>query len=1013
MSSVLLFLISGTGTLQAYKEEDVWDRQTISVEEQTIEAVLNTTEQMNNHKTTQNLMMTSERAEHNKLQVIGETINGNKIYSSASKEVVDEFIKNPQGLENFATAKSGFMVTWHGSYGTPMIWMDSIGWVYCMEPYNVYPTGQSYDEGTWANNPGLDAIGIWGFPRNHGGQHGLSDEEAYVRTFVALNAYIGTYNRQTIEGYGDVYVNMLLSKADAHDIPTDTYTVHTPSKVGSTFNKELKRIETDLFEITGAKDAKFWLEMLPDGFYMVGEDNKRYDSLTIPVKFRLVTDNLKYSGEITFDVKTNIRPQAGIEFRAQGVQTLFGLQLLDPLPAYRASATFTPATGGFRGKKEDTNGSLVTGAVFTLFEDEAGTKVVKDVNDNDVTVTTKDGKFEYSDDIVVGDYWLHEKKPDGSSGAPRGYWQLEKPVRVSIEAGGVIEVPIITNIFQERVQLVVKKMNEYDKPVTGLIFDVYRKGDDVLVDTVRTDGDGYAYSKFLPANRINPETGAEEKIEYYAVERQHETYVPIKYVDFPLETRNDEDQIIVELVNYHLRLNVDGFKVDEEGNFLPGTLYRMEDAQGRQLAVSEVDKDGKFSFQNVRFDLFFNTTDKTSQYADTYVREVKTSDEDKFALDDKKYYLPNLEDKFEDYKMGDVITLSTNERPFVNEFLRGTVDLVKVDEQDNEKVLPNAKFKFERLTGREAHIVDGSEEDENDDEANLSEEKASTDAPIEVVNNSAKNDIDVKQLFELTTDADGRIIKGSMLYGEWCVTEIEAPDGYILPVDTDGTLKNKLCFTIKHDTKKISLKFYNQKQPELLVSTGNNLPGLFTALGVSIVLLSLALLLYVKKQYVAKKAMIGFVSVAVLGVSLLGGTTLWATEALELSAGELLAIVLQQKNRAVYITTQSKIDPLDDEDGRFDPIEDEAPVEDEVTLEGDKQGSNGEHVSAPNGLSEDSKQGDVEAPKKAIVAKHQGWLVSTGLNNWGYIIGLVLVGIGAITGMYVIRRRRNQEVEIE
>jgi len=422
--AVLLVFVGSSGVLQAQAATGIEGNK--SNTPKTITEVINETERVYGKQVTAgNTVMTAEEITDKNLHVIGQTKGGNKIYSSATKEVVDTFIKNPQEAKNFSNAKSGYMVSWHGSYGTPMIFMDGIGWVYCIEPFAAYPSGQWYDQGTWMNDEGLKSILFWGFPSNYGGQHGLSDEEAYVRTFVALNAYIGTYNRQTVESYGDGYVNMLLAKADARDVPTETYTVHEPKNKTGHYNKETRRLETELYTVTGAAGAEFWFERLPAGFYAVGEDGKQYDKMPVGWKFRLGTENLTYNGEIKFDIKTSISPHAAIKFTSSGVQDLLSLGILDPLPAYGTSATFIPATGGFKGIKEDTNGSLVSGAVFTLFEDESGTKVVKDVHGKDVTVTTKDGVFEYPDDIVTGTYWLYEKKPDGSSGAPRGYWALE------------------------------------------------------------------------------------------------------------------------------------------------------------------------------------------------------------------------------------------------------------------------------------------------------------------------------------------------------------------------------------------------------------------------------------------------------------------------------------------------------------------------------------------------------------------------------------------------------------
>jgi len=998
---VLLILFNMSAGLQA-NSVDIIDG--VQTSPKTTDDVFNETERVYGHRMdTTSKTMTTEEATKKGLQVIGQTTSGRNIYSTATREVVDAFIRDPQGAQTFATAGSGYVMYWNGTYGTPMIFMDGLGWVYCIEPYEAYPADDWYDEGTWLDDDGLLAILLWGFPRNFGGQHGLSDEDAYLRTFVALNAYIGTYTRATIEGYGDAYVNMLLAKADARDLPSETYTIHEPSNKQSTYNKAQKRLETNMYEITGVQDAQFWLENLPNDFYMVDTDGNKQDRLTIPGKFRLATDNLKYKGEVSFDVKTNINESAVVKFTAPGVQDLISIATGDPLPAYKASAFFQPATGGFRGKKEDTNGSLVTGAVFTLFEDEAGTKVAKDVEDKDVSVTTKNGEFEYSDNVVAGDYWLHERKPDGSSGAPRGYWELDKPVPVTIEAGEVVDVPVITNIFKERVQLAIEKMNEYGRPISNLIFDVYRKSDDMLVDTITTDANGKAYSKFLPGNRINAKTGLEEKIEYYAVERQYETYVPIIYVDFPITEKDADDRITVKLVNYHLRLAVDGFKMDEEMNVLPGTIYGMYDAQGRELALTEVDTEGRFQFQEVRFDLFFNSTDKTSKFADTYVGEIQTVDDDKYALDIKKYHLPNLEGKFDDYKMGDVISLSTKTEPFVNKFLRGIIELVKVDEKDNEKVLPGATFKFERLSGRDVAeaedngIVDDDVTENDDDDT--PETKA--------------DDIDVKQTFELTTDEEGRVQQSELLYGEWIVTEIKAPNGYILPLDEHGAPKNSLRVTINEEMRKISLKFYNQKKPEVLVSTGSNLPSAFIALGVAIVLLSLTLLAYVRRNTFVKWTKKAYIAIIVVCGITLGATTLAAAEVLDVTPAEMFSFILPKKKMAIQtVVTPYKIDPTDDDNAIFDPIDrtgNDTKIE-ETVVEGDKQQQQGQdNVNETKNINMSNSNGGSANTKRST----NDALVSTGEQiGLNILIGLLVFLISGLI-LFIIYVRNEKQARNE
>jgi hypothetical protein len=466
-------------------------------------------------------------------------------------------------------------------------------------------------------------------------------------------------------------------------------------------------------------------------------------------------------------------------------------------------------------------------------------------------------------------------------------------------------------------------------------------------------------------------------------------------------------------------LNVDGFKVDEEDNFLPGTLYGMYDAQGRQLAVTEVDEKGRFLFQEVRFDLFFNKTDMAAKSADTYVREIQTVDDDKYTLDYKKYYLPNLEGKFDEYKMGDVISLSSEKKPFVNKFLRGSLELVKVDEKDNEKLLPNATFKFERLAGRaQATDAEQSQSEATDANDETDERKAKQDK-TEATDAQAVPDIDIKQVFELTTDAAGRIEQEALLYGDWCVTEIKSPDGYILPVDNEGRPSNQLCFTINNETRKVSLKFDNEKKPEVLVSTGSNESGLYILLAVLILLWSACMLWLVRKKQVfanrAKFGIIGMMSVVGLCVMFLGSTSFIAAEVTGARPAELFSFLNTRKTMTIQTAvTPYKIDPTDnDDDAIFDPIEGTEPVEETPTEIG---GSTSVDPTDDASNVEESEEVQAEAATedtteriaRQTAAPAKGWLVSTGEQvGLLMLVGVVIVMIsGAMLWWSYVNKRK-------
>ncbi|MGL5041746.1 MAG: MSCRAMM family protein, partial [Culicoidibacterales bacterium] len=353
------------------------------------------------------ILMTEETAKKNNLIEIGTTKNGAKIWASATKELVDAFIANPQQVQTKGGGNSNGMLTWMGVYSTPMIFLDGVGWVYCIEPYEMFPSGNWYDDGEWMLDDGLQAILIWGFPRNHGGQHGLSEQNAYLRTFVAMNAYLGNYNRNTVTNYRDGYVNMLIEKGDTQDFPRETYTVHNPTKVESHYNATTRRLETELYHITGGA-GNFWLEHLPRDFYMVGEDGNRYGSLSIGSKFRLVTDNLNYNGQVNFDVKTNITPSAAIKFRSAGVQDLVSLHSRDPLPAFATHAIFKPATGSLDLVKLVDTQATLPGATATHDLSKIVIKLTSTANTYDKNFNlTNEGRLEVKD-LLLGTYTIKE-----------------------------------------------------------------------------------------------------------------------------------------------------------------------------------------------------------------------------------------------------------------------------------------------------------------------------------------------------------------------------------------------------------------------------------------------------------------------------------------------------------------------------------------------------------------------------------------------------------------------------
>ena len=418
--------------------------------------------------------------------------------------------------------------------------------------------------------------------------------------------------------------------------------------------------------------------------------------------------------------------------------------------------------------------------------------------------------------------------------------------------------PFINKI--KRLKISNAKVNEYGDSLESVIFGIFAEDtveideetDEVftatqnLVQKMKTDAEGIAESDLYPIWMFDgielqyiQELATLENLDI--ITKRY--YLPNISVD-EYGNYDDEDTIWVHdeiepMINYYLRLNLGFYKMNEDKAFLPGVEYGIFDEKRQQLATVISTAEGLLLFENIRFDVFINYEDQDAENTLVYVGEIKVQDEDKYVLDYQAIYLPNLYGRQDEFEMNDTIWLNTKETAYINNYLRGEAELVKVDEYNNELLLPNATFLFERSSGEYENIEAELQKETTSelDEENLSEDVGELLPKTEY--------IDVAQNFELITDAEGKINVEDLLYGDWCVTEVKSPAGYILPVDENGLPNNQLCFTIDAKTQKVEMKFYNEKEPEILIETGENnsqlglLIGFITML-ISIILLSIA-----------------------------------------------------------------------------------------------------------------------------------------------------------------------------
>jgi uncharacterized surface anchored protein len=206
--------------------------------------------------------------------------------------------------------------------------------------------------------------------------------------------------------------------------------------------------------------------------------------------------------------------------------------------------------------------------------------------------------------------------------------------------------------------------------------------------------------------------------------------------------------------------SVSGKKVDENGEALGGALIGLfkidetEFTKENALMTTVSANDGSFSFADI-------------PYGTWYVREIEQPAG--FVLDETIYPVTISED-------GQIVEVE-----IVNEFIRGTIALTKVD----------ADYPDNKLTGATFEVYKDS-------------------------NDNGKWDEDDELLGTLTEKEIGQYEMDNLLYGRYFVKETVAPEGFLLDdgiyevfIDTDGKtyqVENKAGVGFINDAMKGNLK---------------------------------------------------------------------------------------------------------------------------------------------------------------------------------------------------------------
>ncbi|MGL4588727.1 MAG: SpaA isopeptide-forming pilin-related protein [Mycoplasmatales bacterium] len=616
---------------------------------------------------------TSTNAPEN-MSVVG-ILEDKAIYSSLSNQQLQAYIANPTDYSNKQAKNIGDsngIVIWQSTYSTPRIWIEGIGDVYCIEPKAEFPDGNQYDNGQVLNSDGVKAILWWGFPSNAGGQYGLSDDEAYIRTWVALNAFIGEFDRTKVENLNDEYVNMLLEKADSLDLPQENLTI-TGGGV-ATYDEQTNSLITPKYTTAGTT-GNFWLTGLESDIYMIDDSGKSVTSLPIGSSFRLATKNLSKNGTISFTVNTDAKKRASIMYTATGVQKLVNLQPTTTLEPVNSTATFEQAIGYIeltkKGENFDNSLNDIVGlqnAEFTITDAQGNKKLVK---------TDKNGFLKET--LNPGNYTIEETKAPFGYKINTGFFGqiykenfTVKPSTTTVLNGGKY---LLNDIIKGSFSL--KKVGEsFDnadsslKPLKGVEFKLEGLG---LKQTLYTDATGNLKVDNLKA-------GNYKLTETKPLTGYHGTFDQEFVID-----KAEEIFLINQGQDIINQINRGSFELIKVGETFDNSSSELLPLQGVTFRVTG------FGYDKVL------TTDEKGKISDKNLKPGKYTISETQTI--VGYINNKYKEEFEIIHDGDNIKLATNGQ-LINDVIKGSAKLTKIGEQtDTSKTEIPLKGVVFRVTG--------------------------------------------------------------------------------------------------------------------------------------------------------------------------------------------------------------------------------------------------------------------------------------------------------------------------
>ena len=574
---------------------------------------------------------------------------------------------------------------------------------YCLNTGALNPTGQDYTEEIKVDK-GIETILYWGYPAKDGSEWGISADEYRYCTQLAIWSYqfeagISRGMDRTRLKNGTVSVSRLKPVIDflvekAHNRELPKFFEITPSEVNATENgdylvSEPIKIKSDYSFSNARVSVKSTSDpSLKDSIKIMDMDGSERNLFNSNESFKVYIPRNAKTGELNISIKAMVEIPSTVAYKTpQAGKQDMAVVPLETTPQSKDNITvrWTGLTGNLKVIKTGDNGELLTGAKFQL-KDMNGTVVGEKTSEN--------GELTFTD-IMEDEYILEEVE------SPKGFLKAE-PVKVTIRAGETAEINVVDTQIKGRIQ-VLKVDEETGEPLEGASFDIEDKTTGKVVENITTGVDGRATSGLLPfRDYIVRETKAPNKYvlngkEYEVSITEHMQTIEITHANRIIKGRVAINKFDSEFTDLKLK----------DAEF---TIYDKNDNEVDKLITDENGYDESIDLN----------------YGDYYMKETKAPVG--YKLSDKVYDI-----QIREYKK-----VYTFDVP--NDVIKGSIQIVKVDSENEEKPVANAGFNVIAVN------VNGIE---------------------------ARTVVD-----HVVTDKDGFAFTKPLRYGEYKFIETETPEGY-------------------------------------------------------------------------------------------------------------------------------------------------------------------------------------------------------------------------------------------